>query len=598
VPFVWLGTRKTFDAFTFAFEQTEHGWFQAHAYKFDDETSTFIVETPQAVWKAHGLDSLSQEDAVAFCERCLPATSTAMPSSATPRTCAARPSGSASRGWCARPGCTANTMRTSGAHRADGRRCAYGALLDWQRHQAGTRRRDRPGRRVRHRPRHGADDLDAVLQGLRSPPQCRGAEDPERRAQLHRMVRERRALQRHGVEQFAYSLLTRSQRISHENLRLRDAKWLEGYEAWLAGGKAVPPMLTPLKVRTSQLKNRMWSHPWPPTARSMAWCKDFHLVHLGARALGGAALVFVEMTSPTPEGRITPGCPGLWNDAQQAAFKRIVGLCPRSRALPDRPCSWATAAPRAPRSWGGSYTTSRCRAAPTGRCWPPARGLWRAEPGAPGHDGADMDRHAAAFVDATRRAAEAGFDWLELHCAHGYLLSSFITPLTNLRTDDYGGSLDNRCRYPLEVFRAMRAVWPAGLPMSVRISAHDWAPGGNTADDAVAVARLFKDAGCDFDRRVVRPDHPRQAKPVYGRMYQTPFADRIRNEVGIPPLPWAPSARPTTPTASLPPAVPTCAPLPAPPGRPGLDAARSRKAGQPRRRMAPPLPERPRPAVP
>jgi anthraniloyl-CoA monooxygenase len=145
---------------------------------------------------------------------------------------------------------------------------------------------------------------------------------------------------------------------------------------------------------------------------------------------------------------------------------------------------------------------------------------------------ADMDRTRDAFVDATRRAAEAGFDWLELHCAHGYLLSSFITPLTNLRTDDYGGTLDNRCRYPLEVFRAMRAAWPAHLPMSVRISAHDWAPGGHTADDAVAVARLFKDAGCDFID-VSSGQTTRQARPVYGRMYQTPFADRIRNEAGI-----------------------------------------------------------------
>ena len=333
------------------------------------------------------------------------------------------------------------------------------------------------------------------------------------------------------IEQFAYSLLTRSQRISHENLRLRDAQWLEGYEAWLAGGKPVLPMLTPLKVRDVQLKNRIVVSPMATYSAVDGVPQDFHLVHLGARALGGAALVFVEMTSPTPEGRITPGCPGLWNDAQQAAFRRItdfvhgqssakIGLqLGHSGPKGSTQLGWEQMDEPLPQ---GNWPLLAASAVPYGPQNQVPRAMTRA----------DMDALTEAFVASTRRAAAAGFDWLELHCAHGYLLSSFICPLTNLRTDDYGGSLEARCRYPLEVFAAMRAEWPAHLPMSVRISAHDWAPGGNTADDAVAMARLFKAAGADFID-VSSGQTTRQARPVYGRMYQTPFADRIRNEVGI-----------------------------------------------------------------
>jgi anthraniloyl-CoA monooxygenase len=257
--------------------------------------------------------------------------------------------------------------------------------------------------------------------------------------------------------------------------------------------------------------------------------QDFHLVHLGARAVGGAALVMVEMTSPAPEGRITPGCPGLWNEEQAAALNASSTSCTatarknRSAAGPQRPQRLDLR-----RLGRHGRTVARRQLAADGR---QRRAVWRAEPGAPRHDPRRHGPVTAQFVAATRRAAEAGFDWLELHCAHGYLLSSFICPLTNRRTDDYGGSIENRCRYPLEVFAAMRAAWPAERPMSVRISAHDWAPGGNTPDDAV-VARLFKAAGCDVID-VSSGQTTREAKPVYGRMYQTPFADRIRNEVGI-----------------------------------------------------------------
>jgi len=338
------------------------------------------------------------------------------------------------------------------------------------------------------------------------------------------------------AEQFFYSLLTRSQRISHENLRVRDAAWLQDYERWLAGptaGKAAPPpMLLPLKVRSVELKNRIVVSPMATYNAVDGMPQDFHLVHLGARALGGAALVFAEMTAPCAEGRITPGCPGLWNESQMRAWQRIVNFIHSAGNGARAGMQLGHSGPKGSTQVGWEAADEPL---PTGN-WPlmaassVAYGTNNALPQAMTR--ADMDRITAQFVQSTRYAAEAGFDWLELHCAHGYLLSSFITPLTNLRTDDYGGDLTQRCRYPLEVFAAMRAVWPADKPMSVRISAHDWAPGGNTADDAVAMARLFKAAGCDFID-VSSGQTTRAAKPVYGRMYQTPFADRIRNEVGI-----------------------------------------------------------------
>ena len=342
------------------------------------------------------------------------------------------------------------------------------------------------------------------------------------------------------IEQFAYSMLTRSQRISHENLRLRDAAWLGGFESWLGSAtkndtasKPVMPMLLPLTVRELTLKNRIVVSPMATYSAVDGVPQDFHLVHLGARALGGAGLVFVEMTSPTPEGRITPGCPGLWNDEQALAFARIVDFV-HGQSTAKIGLQLGHSGPKGSTQVGWEATDEPLNN-PSDN-WPLMAAS--AVPFGPQNQmphamtRADMDVLTAQFVESTVRAADAGFDWLELHCAHGYLLSSFITPLTNLRTDAYGGDIAARCKYPLEVFAAMRAVWPAHLPMSVRISAHDWAPGGNTADDAVAVARLFKAAGCDFID-VSSGQTTRAAKPVYGRMYQTPFSDRIRNEAGI-----------------------------------------------------------------
>lgn len=526
--FVWLGTHKKFDAFTFAFEQTENGWFQAHAYQFDADTSTFIVETPEAVWKAHGLDQMEQPEAIAFCERLFGKylDGNALISNAT------HLRGSAN--WIRFPRVICNTwvhretiagkpvpivLMGDAAHTAhfsigSGTKLALEDAIDLANEFA----TGLPiGEVLTHYEARRSVEVLKIQNAARNS------------TEWFENVTRYTGMQ---IEQFAYSLLTRSQRISHENLRLRDAQWLEGYESWLAGGKAaVPPMLTPFTLRGLTLKNRIVVSPMATYSAVDGVPQDFLLVHLGARALGGAAMVMVEMTSPTPEGRITPGCTGLWNDDQQAAFTRIVQFVHGSSSAKIG-LQLGHSGPKGSTRVGWEGTDEPLEAGnwPLLAASPLPYGEQNQTPSALSR--AEMDAMTAAFTDSARRAAACGFDWLELHCAHGYLLASFISPITNQRSDDYGGSLANRCRYPLEVFAALRAVWPADRPMSVRISAHDWAPGGTTPDDAIEIARLFKAAGCDLID-VSSGQTTRAAKPVYGRMYQTPFADRIRNEVGI-----------------------------------------------------------------
>ena len=527
--FVWLGTHKTFDAFTFAFEQTEHGWFQAHAYKYDAHTSTFIVETPDAVWRAHGLDRMSQEEAIAFCQNLFAKylDGHALMSNA------AHLRGSAI--WIQFPRVICKSwvhwthaerdkpipvvLMGDAAHTAhysigSGTKLALEDAIDL----------------VNIFAQHADANVSTVLQAYE-----------DRRSvevlKIQNAARNSTAWFEHvdrythmDIEQFTYSLLTRSQRISHENLRLRDPTWLGQFESWLAAGNAIAPMLLPFKLRELQLKNRIVVSPMATYSAVDGVVNDFHLVHHGARALGGAGLLMVEMTSPTPEGRITPGCPGLWDDNQQHAFKRITDFVHQNNAYIGLQLGHSGAKGSTQLGWDAIDEPLLEDNWPLMAASPVAYGPNNAVPRP--MTTADMQTLTAQFVQATQRADAAGFDWLELHCAHGYLLSGFICPLTNNRTDNYGGSLANRCRYPLEVFEAMRAVWPTRKPMSVRISAHDWAPGGNTDDDAVEIARLFQKAGCDLID-VSSGQTTRSAKPVYGRMYQTPFSDRIRNELHI-----------------------------------------------------------------
>jgi len=542
--FVWLGTHKRFDAFTFAFEETEHGWFQAHIYQFDGETSTFIVETPEEVWRRAGLDRMSQEEGIRFCEKLFAAQLEGHPllSNAT------HLRGSAI--WIRFP----RIVCARWVHRieVDGRQVPI-VLMGDAAHTAhysigsGTKLALEDAIELaRCCAAHGAEGMDRVLpvyQDLRSIEVLKIQSAARNSMEWFENVDRYTGLE---AEQFAYSMLTRSQRIPHENLRLRDARYVAGYEDFVAAhafaqsglprpsaDRPVPPMLTPFRARGVVLRNRIVVSPMAQYSARDGIPGDYHLVHLGSRAMGGAAMVFAEMTCVSPDARITPGCPGLWNDAQRDAWRRIVDFvhaetdakiamqlghagAKGSTCVPwaggeDRPLpgsNWSLVSASAQQYLPGISQTSRAATRD------------------------DLARIKADFVAAARRADLAGFDWLELHCAHGYLLSSFISPLTNRRDDEYGGDLAGRCRYPLEVFAAIRAVWPDAKPISVRISAHDWADGGITPDDAVEIGRLFKAAGADMmdcSSGQVVPD----ARPVYGRMYQTPFADRIRNEAGI-----------------------------------------------------------------
>ena len=343
-------------------------------------------------------------------------------------------------------------------------------------------------------------------------------------------------------EQFAYSLLTRSQRISHENLRVRDPAYVASFERWFAeragvnapsAGTAPPAIFTPFTVRGVTLPNRIVVSPMAQySANADGSPTDWHLVHLGARATGGAGLVMTEMTCVAADARITPACPGLWTEAHRDSWARIVRFVhEHSTAKIGLQLGHAGAKGATNVMWEGVDQPL------VHGGWPliaasETQYLAGVSDVARAMTDTDMERVCAEFVQATRHGADAGFDWLELHAAHGYLLSGFLSPLTNTRNDAYGGHLLARARFPLRVFRAMRDAWPAHLPMSVRISAHDWSHGGNTDDDAVAMARLFRAAGADMidvsAGQVVKAE-----RPVFGRMWQTPFADRVRQEAGI-----------------------------------------------------------------
>ena len=561
--FIWLGTHKVYDAFTFLFERTEHGWFQAHIYKFDDETSTFIVECPEHVWKAHGLERADQDQSIAFCEQLFAANLRG----AKLMTNARHLRGSAWLNF-QRIKCEQWSHFNGRAHvvlMGDAVHTAHFAI------GSGTKlaledaiELTRQFKQLGDSPEHIAEVL-ARYQSLRAVDVVRLQNAAWNAMEWFEVCGERYCDQLEP-EQFMYSMLTRSQRISHENLRLRDKGWLEGFERWFAaraprpaagpsqggptpsggsedrgtaattawGSTSVPPMFTPFTVRSVTLKNRVVVSPMAQYSCVDGMPGEFHLVHLGARALGGAGMVVAEMTCTSPDARITPGCPGLWNPAQAQAWKRIVDFVHResdAKIAMQLGHSGAKGSTNAPWDHAGAD-----QPLPAGN-WPviAASAVPYLDEGGlvpKAMDRADMDRVTGDFVRAARHAAEAGFDWLELHCAHGYLLSSFISPLTNRRTDGYGGSLANRLRYPLEVFAAVRTVWPTHLPMSVRISAHDWVEGGITPNDAVEIARAFKAAGADLIDCSSGQVSVNQ-KPTYGRMYQTPFADRIRNEAGI-----------------------------------------------------------------
>ncbi|WP_313057356.1 bifunctional salicylyl-CoA 5-hydroxylase/oxidoreductase [Agrobacterium cavarae] len=536
--YIWLGTNKLFDAFTFDFRKTDHGWFQAHIYKFDENTSTFIVETTEKAYEDHGLGQMTQQESIDFCQNLFAETL----EGAELMTNARHMVGSAWLNfnrlicgkWSHFNGNSHVVLMGDAAHTAhfaigSGTKLAIDDAIELanQFNKAG----------------HGKDSIADVLktyEDIRRVDVARIQNAARNAMEWFEVVGDRYA-DTLPPEQFMYSMLTRSQRISHENLRLRDKEWLEGYEHWFArhSGLAVkenerclPPMFTPYTARGTTLPNRIVVSPMAMYSATDGLLDDFHMVHLGARALGGAGLVFAEMTCVSPDARITPGCLGLWNDEQTKGWKRFVDFVhTNSAAKVGIQLGHAGRKGATKRAWDGidqpleegGWPLLSASAIPYLKHSTVPKAM----------DRADMDRVKADFVAATRRAAEAGADWLEFHAAHGYLISSFLSPLTNRREDEYGGSYENRARYPLEVFAAVREAWPEDKPISVRLSCHDWTEGGNTPEDAAIFARMFKDAGADLidcsSGQVWKEE-----KPVYGRLFQTPFSDKIRNEIGIP----------------------------------------------------------------
>ena len=525
--FIWLGTKKKLDAFTFAFKETEFGWFNLHAYRFNDEMSTFIVETPESTWFKAGIDKFEAAESIAFCEKLFADLLDGHSLISNAR----HLRGSAmwlkfNRVLCERWYKDNIVLIGDAAHTAhfaigSGTKLAMEDAISLS-NVLNSTDGSVPERLARYQAER---EIEALKLQSAARNRMTWFEDIERYVQLE-------------PEQFAFSLLTGSQRVGHENQKLRDPKYVEKFDTWFAQkcglpAKPIPPMFTPFKMREMTLVNRVVVSPMCTYSAIDGLPNDFHFSHYSARALGGAALVVTEMTCVAPHARITPGCTGIWNDEQESAWKRItdfvhansqakmaiqIGHAGRKGSTMlawdgiDQPLpanNWPLLAPSAiPYLAGVSQLP---------------REMTRA----------DMDEVKAEFVQATMRAQAAGFDMVEFHAAHGYLMSSFISPLTNQRNDEYGGTLENCCRFPLEVFIAMRHAWPAEKPMSVRISAHDWVPGGITPTDAVAIAAIFKAAGADIIH-VSAGQVSKDEKPIYGRMFQVPFSDKIRNELRVP----------------------------------------------------------------
>ncbi|OIQ31283.1 MAG: oxidoreductase [Alphaproteobacteria bacterium MedPE-SWcel] len=525
--FVWLGTKQTFkDAFTFIFEETEHGWVWAHAYQFDEETATFIVECSQQTFDAFGFADMTQQDSIAVCEEIFKDHLGGHPL----LTNAGHIRGSA---WIRFP----RVLCEKWSHEnvvlmGDAAATAHFSI------GSGTKL--------------ALESAIALAELLHSKPDLKTA-FAEYEAQRRLEVLRLQSAARNSMEWFErveryldldpvqlnYSMLTRSQRISHENLRARDKTWLEGAERWFmdqsGAAEDAPlraPMFAPFKLREMDLKNRIVVSPMAQYKAESGCPTDWHLVHYGERAKGGAALVYTEMTCVSPEGRITPGCPGLYDPAHEVAWSRVTDFV-HDQAGAKICCQIGHSGRKGSTQVGweemdaplpeGNWDLVSASAIPWSQRNATPREITRAE----------MDIVRDQFVAAAQMADRAGFDMIELHAAHGYLISSFLSPISNQRADAYGGSLENRLRYPIEVFAAMRAVWPEAKPMSVRISATDWRGAeGVTPDDAVAIARAFWRAGADLIDVSAGQTSP-EAKPVYGRMFQTPFSDQIRNEAGI-----------------------------------------------------------------
>lgn len=523
--FTWMGSTRPFDAFTFFFKQTEHGLFIAHCYQYEAGRSTWVLETDPETFAKAGLGEMDEAQSAAFLEGVF-AEELEGHKLITNRSLWRNFPMIRCRHWVVEnvvligdAKATAHFSIGSGTklamedaialHKAMGQ-----AKLDVA---AGLKLFETQRREEVEKTQHAADVSLVWFEELK-------------RFWDFEPLR------------FAFGLMTRSKAITYDNLALRAPEMVEAVDRLVADGlgdlakrrkdgSPVPPAFQPFKLREMRIENRMTLSPMCQYSAEDGLPSDWHLMHYGSRAIGGPGLIFTEMTCVAPDARITPGCTGLWNDEQEAAWKRIVDFVHGHSAA--KICLQLGHAGRKGATrlmWEGMD-----RPLPEG-AWPiiSASPLpYYPESQVPREmTRADMDRVKTEFVAAAERGMRAGFDMLELHCAHGYLLASFLSPLTNRRTDDYGGSVENRLRYPLEVFRALREAWPREKPMSVRISATDWVEGGLSNADSVAIAEAFAAEGCDLVD-VSTGQTARESRPVYGRMFQTPFSDRIRNEAEV-----------------------------------------------------------------
>jgi anthraniloyl-CoA monooxygenase len=524
--FAWMGSTKPLDAFNFYFRETEHGVFIAHCYQYQPGRSTWIFETDPETFRRAGLASLDEAASAKAMEkvfagelgghklitnrsiwrnfptvRCERWTHDNIVLLGDAKATAHFSIGSGTKL------AMEDAIALYEAFRATGGRDVKAALARFE-----TQRRDEV-----ERTQHSADVSLVWFEHVKR-------------------------FMNMNPTRFAFGLMTRSRAITYDNLALRapefvaEADRMVAREVQALGFEAdvtapVAPMFQPFRLRGMTLANRAVVSPMCQYSAKDGLPGDWHMVHYGSRAIGGSGLMFTEMTCVAPDARITHGCTGMYNDAQEAAWKRIVDFV------------HANSAAKICLQLGHAGRKGATKLMWEGMDQPLPEGGWPIMAASPlpyyansqvprEMTRADMTQVIAEFVQAAVRAEHAGFDMIELHAAHGYLLASFISPLTNKRTDEYGGPLANRMRFPLDVFRALRQAWPDEKPMSVRISATDWQDGGLTGDDAVQVSRLFAEAGCDLIDVSTGQTTP-ESRPVYGRMFQTPFSDQIRNEAGL-----------------------------------------------------------------
>jgi anthraniloyl-CoA monooxygenase len=558
--FVWLGTTLPFPAFTFDFRESEHGLWRLHAYQYlregsvprGEPISTFIVECTEETWRAAGLDQADEEGTRRHCEALFQDLLGGHRLVGNRSIWRSFPTLSCGRWWVENMVLLGDAAHTAHFSVGSGTRMAMLDAIALRDALAGVDPDPSAPKPSAPAPLSAAlqayeDERRPAVESLQRAAEAslQWFEDTERYMELHPL-------------QFTFALLTRSLRITHEDIRLRDPAFLARVDAWFAGEaerqcrrpadrppaadpppaaapspsvSPVPPAFTPFRLRELVLPNRVAVSPMCQYSAEDGMPDEWHLVHLGSRAMGGAGLIWTEMTDVSPEGRISPGCTGIYRDAHVGGWKRIVDFVhTHSHA-------------KIGMQLGHAGRKGAIRRMGEGDSEPLETGGWEVVSASPipyfPHSPVpremsreDMDEVREEYVQATERALEAGFDLLEVHMAHGYLLASFISPLTNTREDAYGGSLENRMRFPLEVFDAVRGTWPDERPLSVRISAVDWKPGGMEPEDAVEVARMLKAHDCDVVDVSSGQTVPDQ-RPRYGRLYQTPFSDRIRHEVGM-----------------------------------------------------------------